>query len=151
MTMAQHFLLSAQARTLSLKAIDPLGASDSDSVTFTVGGNEPPEVSFLYPDGSTISDFNDDVFFQVQIDDDQLDLSTVTLEWSGFNELSWVDEELPTNPTSSGVASFTIVMDCIYYDNTTTSTFVLTASATDVEGLSGQGSVLFESYCMSLD
>ena len=143
--------LSTGEHTLTLKVIDTLGASDSDSVTFTVGGNEPPEVSFLYPDGSTIPAYNDDVFFQVQIDDDQIDLSTVTLEWSGFNELSWVNEELPTNPTSSGVASFTIVMDCFYYDTTTTSTFVLTASATDEEGLSGQGSVLFESYCMSLD
>ncbi len=143
--------LTGGEHTLTLKAFDPLGDWGEDSASFSVGSTSPPVLTFTAPTGDKIYERNDEIFFEVEVDDDQVDLSAILMTWGGFVELSWVDEALPAHPSSSGVVTLSVLLDCTEQDTSSPTTLSITAYATDEDGQTGQESFFFQSYCRSTD
>ena len=143
--------LSQGLHTLKLKAFDSLGDWGEDSVTFSVGNTSPPEIAFLAPKEGAGYSRNETGYIEIEVTDDQIDLSSIVLSWGGFATLGWVDDVLAAHPANSGLASTAILMDCTYYDSSERSEFVLTVTATDDDGQTGQESISFYSECMPID
>jgi len=151
-------LLTHGVHDLTLSVYDPAGAFGVDTVEVEVLTTEnlPPTVEFMQPVAdTTIYEYWDLVYVEALITDDSDSGDAISLVWSGISELSWVEEVFPLSPTSDGVASVGLVLDCIYYDATSASegpwAHQLILSAFDSEGASGQAQTSFDSWCLPID
>jgi hypothetical protein len=121
--------------TVTLEAVDPRGDIGTDSVTFTVKKNEPPDVYFVAPVENELVAHGGALRVLVQVDDpDEWELNEIELDWGG---LATEFSSTPSNPNSDGSAEF-------YMTGLDMGLYTLSVTATDMMGANDSDTILFE-------
>jgi hypothetical protein len=148
--------LSGGSHSVTVRAIDPGGAQGADTVSLEAGAdNQPPTVEIVLPILDDAHAQNTTLVIEALFTDDNDSAEQISLVWGGLMvDWAWAEEEGPEHPTSDGRASFTVLLDCTYYDPIDMGTpyqYQVSVIATDTGGLSAQDWVTFWSNCNLLD
>ncbi len=121
---------AAGEHTITLRAVDPLGASGSYSVPITLTENTTPSCEITWPvDSDEIFDSTEPFLLQGQVSDDHTAAEALDILW-----LSSVDGELDSSTASEkGVLSAEVTLSGAEHE--------ITLTVTDEEGLSCTDSV----------
>ncbi|MBM4389589.1 MAG: hypothetical protein FJ090_00595 [Deltaproteobacteria bacterium] len=118
---------------LRLTAIDPAGNVGSDDAEFSVVDNEAPSIEFSSPLDGDRYIVGDSVAVELDVEDDEDDLSRLTFAWSGS---AAEGADLPASPDSNGHAIVLITPSAGAHD--------LSVTVTDTHGATATELVTFE-------
>ncbi len=125
--------LSVGDHELRLTAIDTAGNVGSDDGSFSVVDNEAPSISFVSPVDGDRFIAGDNVTVEVNVEDDEDDLSRLSFSWSGS---AAAGADLPESPDSNGHAEVIISPAAGDHD--------LSLTVTDSNGATATELVTFE-------
>ncbi len=127
--------LESGTYTVGLLAVDPAGARDSDSVSFTVKENEAPVVTILDPaEGGEFAE-GEAIEVAVDISDpDERNIHELELGWGG---VATGNSDAPATPNSDGSANF-------YLQGLGVGQYVLSVEVTDSLGAVDSDSSVFD-------
>ncbi|MBM4365015.1 MAG: FG-GAP repeat protein [Deltaproteobacteria bacterium] len=125
--------LSVGEHGLRLTAIDTAGNVGSDDASFSVVDNEAPDVTFVSPLSGDRYIVGDNVTVEVEVEDDEDDLSRLSFTWGGS---AAEGADLPASPDSNGHAIVVITPPAGDHD--------LSLTVVDTNGASATELVTFE-------